>query len=549
MSYFPDPPTQSKIEVSLDLENYATKEDLKGATGIDTTVFTKNVDFNKVKQDVQNLKNAPHTTDEDTKKEIASIKSKFNNFATTYTDDKKRIANDVGDKVSKGELSTEKANLVTLINAKASAADLAADKTLLTSMINLKADKSSTGKLLKDHKDLLTRLSNNQNSIKEYIKDKADVATKLKVLETEVKANKASLALEQTALNTSITNLQSKINKVDTTTAGVNTTLSGLSSTVGEMNKKVINIETKLKIGNVKPEIIDEYKFMFGQKFFSGTDGYQNLLIYPPLLSAIVPLDNNKPHDMKVKEWKSVGQLESPLKGNKGTAPTASMQGYKFKVDFDKTYLTGSTDINIGNPNFYLVYEFNQWSPDFGNKHPFHNCLFGSTDTNYKGRGIAFDSYGTWTHANGKTARNVLIFGTDNSKSSFDHNKLLNITNLGRGPLQNLLKGKSIEAEAMFDINFTEAGKKFVLSLHYNGANSYLFVNKKQIYKFTAQNNPVTGKKLNLGIISDGFSATEAKEVSLQGKVYEFSVDFRSRSLTDIEHIHSYLIKKHEIST
>ena len=79
----------------------------------------------------------------------------------------------------------------------------------------------------------------------------------------------------------------------------------------------------------------------------------------------------------------------------------------------------------FGNPNIYLVYEFNQWTPDFGNKHPFHNCLFGSTDTSYNGRGIAFDSYGTWTHANGKTARNALIFGTGTSKSIFDHNILI----------------------------------------------------------------------------------------------------------------------------
>ena len=83
---------------------------------------------------------------------------------------------------------------------------------------------------------------------------------------------------------------------------------------------------------------------MFDQKFFSGTS---NLLIYPPLLSAIVPLDNKKPHDMRVNEWKYVGQLKSPLKGKKGTAPTASMQSHVFKVDFDKTYLTCSTDINI----------------------------------------------------------------------------------------------------------------------------------------------------------------------------------------------------------
>ena len=36
----------------------------------------------------------------------------------------------------------------------------------------------------------------------------------------------------------------------------------------------------------------------------------------------------------------------------------------------------------------------------------------------------------------------------------------------------------------MYSINFTENNKKFCLSLHYNGANSYLFVNSIEIYKF-----------------------------------------------------------------
>ena len=80
----------------------------------------------------------------------------------------------------------------------------------------------------------------------------------------------------------------------------------------------------KLKVGNVKPEILDEYKFVYGRKFFSGRDGYQNVLIYP-VLSSIVPLDNKNLHDMKVKEWKSAGQLDTLIRGTKGLALTATM--------------------------------------------------------------------------------------------------------------------------------------------------------------------------------------------------------------------------------
>ena len=43
MSYFPELHTHSKsrIELELDLSNYATKSDLKNTTGFDTSDFAK----------------------------------------------------------------------------------------------------------------------------------------------------------------------------------------------------------------------------------------------------------------------------------------------------------------------------------------------------------------------------------------------------------------------------------------------------------------------------------------------------------------------------
>ena len=53
---------------------------------------------------------------------------------------------------------------------------------------------------------------------------------------------------------------------------------------------------------------------------------------------------------------------------------------------------------------------------------------------------------------------------------------------LGRGPMQGL--ESTLTAEKMYSINFTVTKKIFCLSLHCNGANSYLFVNGKEIIKF-----------------------------------------------------------------
>ena len=57
----------------------------------------------------------------------------------------------------------------------------------------------------------------------------------------------------------------------------------------------------------------------------------------------------------------------------------------------------------------------------------------------------------------------------------------------------------------MHSINFTENNKKFCLSLHFNGANSYLFVNGTENYKFKAKDSETVGTPLCLGNISKDF--------------------------------------------
>ena len=54
----------------------------------------------------------------------------------------------------------------------------------------------------------------------------------------------------------------------------------------------------------------------------------------------------------------------------------------------------------------------------------------------------------------------------------------------------------------MYSINFTLTKNKFFLSLHYNGTNSYLFVNGTKIYKFKAKDSDIVASPLCLGNIS-----------------------------------------------
>ena len=53
--YFPEPKFLEKVKVKLDLSNYATKTDLKNATGVDASSFDKKADLGNLKSNVDKL--------------------------------------------------------------------------------------------------------------------------------------------------------------------------------------------------------------------------------------------------------------------------------------------------------------------------------------------------------------------------------------------------------------------------------------------------------------------------------------------------------------
>ena len=103
-------------------------------------------------------------------------------------------------------------------------------------------------------------------------------------------------------------------------------------------------------------------------------------------------------------------------------------------------------------------------------------------------------------------------------------------------------------AEKLYSQNFTEANKKFVLSLHYNSDNSYLFVNSKQELKFKAKNDQIINEKLCLGNLSSEWTKSETEKPGLYGDIYDFAVDYKSiNGVKPIYDMHRYLITKHNI--
>ena len=96
----------------------------------------------------------------------------------------------------------------------------------------------------------------------------------------------------------------------------------------------------------------------------------------------------------------------------------------------------------------------------------------------------------------------------------------------------------------MYSIIFTKTNEKFCLSLHYNGDNSYLFVNGTKIHKFKAKDTEINPYNLSLGNISKDFSKSNIKKTRFNGYIYDFSVYYDPIDVNDIIDIHQYLMKK-----
>ena len=161
------------------------------------------------------------------------------------------------------------------------------------------------------------------------------------------------------------------------------------------------------------------------------------------------------------------------------------------------------------------------------------NCLFGAVSLTknadidkykYSGYGIGFDSGNVYSVGNG-FGRNVIILEVDMSCSVHVDNKGKGILTLGKGPTQGLGE-HPLTAGKVDCVNFTENGEKYCLSLYYNGANSYLFVNGTEVIKFKAKDFEIVATPLCLGNVSKDWSVGNMKDSGLNGYVYDFSVDY-----------------------
>ena len=214
--------------------------------------------------------------------------------------------------------------------------------------------------------------------------------------------------------------------------------------------------------------------------------------------------------------------------------------------------------------NIYCVYEIQPISSSRDTSFTMQNVLFGAmqitkdatenSKNNYKGYGICFDersqfghtiTEGGFTHT--KNDRNVLIFGADMGFSVHATNRANSIYLMGEGLTQGI-HDATLYVEKNYYRNFTDPGKKFVLSLHHNGDNSYLFVNGRQELKFKAKTDQLVKEKLCIGNLNDKWTAGESEKTGLYGNIYDFLVDYQAIvGVGSIYDMHRYLMTKRNI--
>ena len=89
----------------------------------------------------------------------------------------------------------------------------------------------------------------------------------------------------------------------------------------------------------------------------------------------------------------------------------------------------------------------------------------------------------------------------------------------------------------MYSPNCSTENKIFCLSLHYNGNNSFLYVNGKTVTQFKAKDSEIISSNTYL-------SEDDIESGKLYGNIYNFSVNYEQIGNKNILDIHTYLMKK-----
>ena len=316
-------------------------------------------------------------------------------------------------------------------------------------------------------------------------------------------AKKADVAMDTTTIkNDYVTNasLSSQLN--DLKSQHIATEVTGIDNKTKKNASDILALENKLK---QKEDTINENEkgLSFNRGFYFYED--QSYLTYECKMGSFGFGLTSK----GISKWKSTGIYNYSSDSNMNAFANAKSNLPNLKNDCRMhVHLSGNhfqqnkvIIPNNGNIiNIYCVCKLDPIASSRDTSFAIQDALFGAmqitknaTDNlknNYKGYGICFDEGSQFGHTmteGGRThitnGRNILIFGADMSFSIHSTN---HIYVMGDGLTQGI-HDTTLYVEKKYFRNFTEPNVKLVLSLHYNGNDSYLFVNGRQELKFNCK--------------------------------------------------------------
>ena len=517
MSYYPPYRSSSNnIKVELDLSNYATKDDVKNITHVDVSSYATKTNLAALKTEVDKidadkLKTAPA--------DLAKLTNAIENDVVKKTDYSTKVTS-IEAQIA-GLTKNTVDNLADITKLKAIDTNSFALKTKLASDVTTLENKIDTvDKKIPNVSGLATKTSLNSylqtstfnskvTEVENKIKDADIIAksanTKVNTIRSNLTsyATKADVATDITAIkNNYVTNasLSSQLN--DLKSQHISTEVTNIDNKTKKNSSDILALKNKLK---QKEDTINENErgLSFNRGFIYYKD--QSYLTYECKAGSFGFALNPR----NISEWKSTGiynhsshSCMNAVANTKTDLPNFKNDG-RMHVHLNGNHfqqIVASIPNNDDVINIYCVYKLDQIASTRDTSFTMQDALFGAmqitknaTDNsknNYKGYGICFDEGSQFGHTmseGGRTditnGRNVLIFGADMSFSIHATNRANHIYLMGDGLTQGI-NDTTIYAEKKYFRNFTEPDLKFVLSLHYNGDDSYLFVNGRQELKF-----------------------------------------------------------------
>ena len=557
--YFPPYNNPSKnIKVELDLSNYATKKDINDITHVDVTGFVSKTNLAALKTgvdkiDADKLKTVPV--------DLAKLSNVVKNEVVKKTDYNTKVTN-IESRIA-GVTKNTVDNLADITKLKAVDTNNFVLKTKLASDVTTLENKIDVvDKKIPDISGLATK-----TSLSDYLQTSTFIS---KVTEVENKIQSADIIAKSA---------NSKANTIRSDLTGYAKKADVATDITSIKNNYVTNVNLTSQLNNLKSQhITDEVKKIEDKvnenkkeiTFVRGFYSYEHNsdLVYDCKLNSFKILSYG------ISRWKSkniydpsIKNVLYPVRNIKLLSPNIKNDSKGLHVFFNGGSYLHQDIIAIPNNviNIYCVYELDPTDLSRNNEFTIQNALFGAIEITknantskykYKGYGICFNESEEFTHVRKEgnfnhttSARNLIIFGADMSFSKHANNKANNIYVMGKDYIQKI-NDTTIYAEKMFYGNFTDPGHKFILSLHYNGNDSYLFVNGREELKFKTKTDLKINNQICLGNLSFDWTKDESKTTSLYGNIYDFVVDYKAIvGTTTIYDMHQYLMTKHNIIT